>query len=216
MATNAPRPVTRGARGGLLRGIYVVLNEGPSLLELARVVLDAGARLVQYRAKGGIVPKSVGVLRAMTSECDALLILDDDWRAALRFDCDGVHLGPGDDGFEQLAVVRTALHERLIGVSCGTLAEVNAANGSDVDYLGAGSVYATSSKPDAGAPIGIDGLRALVRASTIPVAAIGGISIAAIPQIRGSGAAMAAVISAIADAADPMRATRDLIDAWHR
>ena len=69
MAANAPRSVARQERVKLLKGIYVILNEAPSLLELARAVLDAGVKLVQYRAKGGIVPKSLGVLRAMTSEC---------------------------------------------------------------------------------------------------------------------------------------------------
>lgn len=216
MATNAPRPVARGRRRELLRGIYVILNEGPNFSELTRAVLDAGIKLVQYRAKGGIVPKNLGVLRAMTSECGALLILNDDWRAAVDFECDGVHLGPGDDGFEDLAPVRDAIGDRLIGLSCGSLVEVRAANQSDVDYLGVGSVYATSSKADAGAPIGITGLRELVRATGLPVAAIGGITAAGIPQVRATGAAMAAVISAICNAIDPKPAARELVDAWRR
>jgi thiamine-phosphate pyrophosphorylase len=216
MAANAPRSVARRECGERLAGIYVILNEGPGLLELARAVFDAGIRLVQYRAKGGIVPKSLGVLRAMASECSALLILNDNWRAAIDFDCDGVHLGPGDDGFDRVAAVRTALGDRLVGLSCGTRDEVNAANACDVDYLGIGSVYATLSKSDAGAPIGIDGLRALVAASTFPAAAIGGLTATTILQVRESGAAMAAVISAISDAADPRAAARELLEQWHR
>jgi thiamine-phosphate pyrophosphorylase len=216
MAADATGPVARRERAKQLQGIYVVLNEGPSLPELARAALDAGVKLVQYRAKGGIVPKTLGVLRAMTSECDALLILDDDWRAAVAFECDGVHLGHGDDGFEQVAAVRHALGDHVIGLSCGTLGEVTTANGSDADYLGIGSVYATSSKADAGVPIGIDGLRELVMASAFPVAAIGGITTAAIPGIRQAGAAMAAVISAVSQASDPWRAARELVEAWRR
>lgn len=214
MATNAPRSVTRHDRTKRLRGIYAILNEGPSLPELTRAVLDAGIKLVQYRAKGGIAPKSLRILRAMTSESDAMLIVNDDWRAAVEFGCDGVHLGPGDDGFNRVAIVRDALGDSLIGLSCGTIDEVDAASSSDVDYLGVGSVYATNSKADAGAPIGGEGLGELVRASTVPVAAIGGITVGRLPQIRASGAAMAAVISAISNATDPQYAARELVDAW--
>lgn len=214
MAADAPRPVARHERAQRLCGIYAILNEAPGLLELARAVLDAGVKLVQYRAKGGIVPKNLGILRAMTSESDALLMLNDDWRVAVEFECDGVHLGPGDDGFNAIAPVRDALGDRLIGLSCGTLAEVTAAKTVDVDYLGIGAVYATSSKADAGAAIGIERLRRLVGASVVPVAAIGGIKVDALPQIRASGATMAAVISAISSAANPQEAARQLVNAW--
>lgn len=216
MATNAPPRVTRRSRGELLRGLYVILNDETPVLELARAVLDAGARIVQYRAKNGIVAERVGALRALTRERDALLIMNDDWRAANEFDCDGVHLGPGDAGFERLVPVRRALRERLIGFSCGTIDEVRAANASDVDYIGVGSVYATTSKRDAGVPIGTRGLRALVNVSTVPVAAVGGIAAATIPEIRRSGATMAVVISAISAATHPQEAARELVDSWNR
>lgn len=216
MAAHAPRPVARGARARLLNGIYVILNESPRLLELARAVLDADVRLIQYRAKENVSAERLRTLRAMTNAKGALLILNDDWRAAIEFECDGVHLGPGDDGFDRVEFVRDALGERLIGLSCGTLEEVRAANEAGVDYLGIGAVFVTRSKNDAGAPIGVEKLGVLARASVAPVAAIGGLTVASIPEIRASGAAMAAVISTVSDAADPQRATRELVDAWQR
>jgi thiamine-phosphate pyrophosphorylase len=216
VATHATSRVARASRAELLRGIYVILNEGPRLLELAHAVLDAGVRLLQYRSKHGIVTLRVRTLRELTRSYDALLILNDDWRAASELDCDGVHLGPDDAGFADVAAVRRALEDRLIGLSCGTLEEVRVANAADVDYLGIGSVYATLSKSDAGAAIGIETLAALASASRVPVAAIGGIGLTAIPQIRASGAAMAAVISAISEASRPRRAARELVDAWRR
>jgi len=215
VATDASTLATRLQRRALLHGIYVILNASPHALELASTVLDAGVRIVQYRAKSGIDATIVETLRRVTSEHGALLILNDDWRAARAFDCDGVHLGPQDDGFAQVATVREALPNNLIGLSCGTIEEVRAANAAGVDYLGVGSVYATASKSDAGAPLGTGVLRALVRASAVPVAAIGGITAASIPEIRHSGVAMAAVISAVSGAADPGHATRELVDAWN-
>lgn len=215
MATDATRRISRRQRAALLHGIYVILNAGPHVVTLANAVLDAGVRVVQYRAKTGIDGLDLQHLRRLTIEHDALLILNDDWRAAIAFDCDGVHLGPDDDGFAHVAAVRESLSDGLIGLSCGTLEEVRAANAAAVDYFGIGSVYATASKEDAGAPIGTPALRTLVSAATKPVAAIGGITTATIPEIRHAGSAMAAVISSISTAPDPQRAARELIAAWN-
>jgi thiamine-phosphate pyrophosphorylase len=213
MPTPAPARVTRAARADLLHGIYAILNDEMRTLDLARAVLDAGVRIVQYRAKNGIRSECARALRELTRERDALLILNDDWRAAIACDCDGVHLGPDDDGFAA-AAVRHAMQERLIGLSCGTAGEIRDAGGSDVDYLGIGPVFETGSKSDAGRPLGIDGLRSLVRQTLLPVAAIGGITIAHLAEIRHSGIAMAAVISAVASAAQPRAATERLVSRW--
>lgn len=214
MATDASR-LTRQRRTALLHGIYVILNESPRAFDLARAVLEAGVRILQYRAKRGIDASDLQRLRKLTFDRGALLILNDDWRTACAFHCDGVHLGPEDDGFAHVPIVREALPYGLIGLSCGTIDEVRAANAAGVDYLGVGSVYATTSKNDAGAPIGTGALQTLVRTSSVPVAAIGGISAATISEIRASGAAMAAVISAVSNAAEPRRAAHELVDAWN-
>ena len=207
--------MTRAQRAALLHGIYLIVNEEPRCVAIARAALGAGVKIVQYRAKGGILPLHLEQLREITRAAGALLVVNDDWRAALAFDCDGVHLGPGDEGFASVAPVRAALRERLIGLSCGTPAEAAAANDADIDYVGAGAVYATVSKGDAGAPIGIEGLRRVAAASRYPVAAIGGIDAAGIGAVRASGVAMAAVISAIAAAPDPGAAARALVERWN-
>ncbi|HVR47701.1 MAG TPA: thiamine phosphate synthase [Candidatus Binatia bacterium] len=211
MATHAPARLERAAG---LHGIYAILGEEPRVLEQTRAILGGGVRIVQYRAKSGIVAETLRQLREITREHGALLIVNDDWRAARDFDCDGAHLGPGDDGFADVARVRAAMPERLIGLSCGTLAEVQRANAGDVDYIGAGCVFATRSKGDAGAPIGIDGLRRLARAATPPVAAIGGIDLARLAEVRATGVAMAALISALANADEPGRSARELVVCW--
>jgi thiamine-phosphate pyrophosphorylase len=212
MATDAPGRLTRRRRAELLRAVYVIVNENARTIELARAVLAAGVRIVQYRAKTGMSVEKLRALRALTRERDALLILNDDWRAAIEFDCDGVHLGPDDAGFDSVASVRAALPERLIGISCGTMGEARAAG--DADYLGVGSIFATGSKDDAGAPIGLAGLQAIAACTTLPIAAVGGLTAATIPAVRRNGAAMAAVISAVAAAPEPQRAALDLIKAW--
>ena len=214
MATHAPTRVTRAARAELLHGIYAILNDEMQTLDLARAVLDAGVNIVQYRAKNGIRSECARALRKLTRERDALLILNDDWRAAVAYDCDGVHLGPDDDGFAAVAPVREKMQERLIGLSCGTAGEIRGAGVSDVDYLGIGPVFETRSKPDAGRPLGLDGLRSLASQTLLPVAAIGGITVARLDEIRHCGVAMAAVISAVRSAAQPRTAAAQLVLRW--
>jgi thiamine-phosphate pyrophosphorylase len=215
MAADAPAQLTRIRRAALLHGIYVVLNDEPRLLALARAVLDAGVCVVQYRAKNGLDAARLRALREITRERGALLVVNDDWRAAAAFECDGVHLGPGDDGFADVAPVRTGLPECIIGLSCGTVDETRDAGGQDVDYLGVGAVYATASKADAGTPIGIAGLREIARQTALPVAAIGGITAQRVAEVRRSGVAMAAVLSAVADAPEPRRAACELVAQWN-
>lgn len=206
--------MTRAERSARLNGIYAIVNESPHRdpLGLTRAILEGGAHIVQYRAKSGIVPKHATAMRDLTRACNALFIINDDWRAVSAYDADGVHLGPDDARAQDLAAIRSALPERLIGVSCGTPEEAREA--ADADYVGAGSVYATASKADAGAPIGISGLRAVAAATQLPVAAIGGITLELLPEVRASGVAMAAVISAIDAAPDARAATAALVRAW--
>jgi len=214
MAAHAAADVSRARRALRLNGIYVILNEGERTLALARDALDAGVGIVQYRAKGASNRERLTALRALTRERGALLILNDDWHGARSFECDGVHLGPGDDGYAHPHALRERVPDLLVGLSCGTAAEVSRATAAGVDYLGIGSVFATASKTDAGPPIGIEGLRLLAAATPLPVAAIGGITPATLPSVACSGVAMAAVISAIASAEDPRSAACELVALW--
>lgn len=208
--------MTRAQRAAVLRGIYAIVNETPQRdpVELTRAIVEGGASIVQYRAKRGIVPDHAHAMRALTRDHGALFIVNDDWRAVQTYDADGVHLGPDDALPEDLAAIRSALPERLIGISCGTPDEARAADASDVDYIGVGSVYATNSKDDAGEPIGVSGLQRVASATRLPVAAIGGITLNDVREIRATGVAMAAVISAISAAPDAREASAALVRAW--
>src|SRR5579875_61974 len=113
--------MTRDERRAKAHGIYAIVDEGTGdPLAIADGALAGGVRILQYRAKSGIVPARLYALRERTRAYGALLIVNDDPHAAVAYDCDGVHLGPGDDGFDDPDRVRAALGERLIGLSCGT------------------------------------------------------------------------------------------------
>ena len=196
------------------RGMYALIE--PSAHADPAAYLDAllrgGVRLVQIRAKGGIATDLLRALVARVRAAGGTAIVNDDVELALE--ADGVHLGQEDAAAHDLRAVRDRLGARALGLSCGTPAEARAVAPGLADYLGVGPIFATSSKADAGGPIGVNGVRVVVEATPLPVAAIGGIGLAALPRVRESGAAMAAVISALASAPDPEATARAFVAAW--
>jgi thiamine-phosphate pyrophosphorylase len=172
-------------------------------LETARVAVDGGATVVQWRLKD--VPR-VDVVergRATRSLCarhGVPFVVNDDVEAALMLGADGVHLGRTDDGAEAAKE-----HGLILGLSAASVVEARAADGR-ADYIGAGPVWASPSKPDADPPIGLDGLREICAAVSTPVVAIGGVDAANVVDCIRSGAAGVAVIRAARDAAELRRA----------
>jgi thiamine-phosphate diphosphorylase len=197
-----------------LRGIYAIVDKAatrdPEALCLA--VLRAGVRLVQYRAKDGVERALLRRMHAAVAAFGGLLIVNDDLDAAA--DADGLHVGQ-----EDLAAlgrdVRERLAGRILGVSCGTPAEVAVARAAGADYVGAGPFATTSTKADAGAPIGSAGVAGIVAvAGELPVAAVGGIGLSELSAVAASGAKMAAIISAIASAPNPELRASALVARW--
>ena len=113
-------------------------------------------------------------------------------------------IGRGDAGAE-----RARGAGLLLGASAASVAEARDAEGQGAAYIGAGPIWATPTKPDAGQPLGLDGLRAICRSVSIPVIAIGGVDAANAGACIEVGAAGVAVVRAARDAA----AVRGAVDA---
>jgi thiamine-phosphate pyrophosphorylase len=182
--------------------LHAIVDE----LETARIAVEGGATVVQWRLKD--VPR-VDVVergRATRSLCARFgvpFVVNDDIEAALMLGADGVHLGRYDEGAETAKE-----HGLLLGLSAATLEEARAADGR-ADYIGAGPLWDTPSKPDADPAIGLEGLRELCGAVSTPVVAIGGVDTSNAADCIRAGAAGVAVIRAARDAA----ALRKAIDA---
>ena len=162
--------------------------------ETGRAAAAAGATVVQLRVKGASTAELVALGREL-GEIDADLVVNDDVDAALRLGC-GVHLGQTDDGRDRAAAAGIPL-----GVSARTRREAAVAEYSGATYIGAGPVWTTPSKDDAGAAIGLAGLADVCLAVSIPVVAIGGIDAANAAECIAAGAAGVAVIRAVDDLA---------------
>lgn len=188
-----------------LRGLYVLTHHawGGGHESIAVAALRGGARIIQLRDKASSRAQieAVGhVLRALTRDFDALLLVNDDPALALAIQADGVHLGPDDASPAQARAILG--DEAIIGVSCGTVEEARAAFANGASYIGAGAIFGTATKADAGEAIGLDALSAIASATPLPVAAIGGVDLSNITLLPARGARMACVISAIARAGD--------------
>lgn len=202
-----------------LFGLYFIPPEVDEALQIRLVVqaLESGAGTVQLRLKhrdAADVLRIAHLYRSLTLKHDALLIVNDRVDIALACGADGVHLGQSD--LPCLIARKITTRERpdlVIGVSATGPGEALAAVEDGADYIGAGPVFPTGSKDDAATPIGLQGLASICSAVTVPVVAIGGISLEHVAPVLGSGADGVAVISAIAGAPDPGRAARALYSA---
>ena len=154
-----------------------------------------GASVVQLRLKD--VPTAVRVRvgrEVIASVGDlAMIVMNDDVAAAEALGVT-VHLGQGDPGVER--ATRAGIR---FGRSAGTPEEARRAEAEGALYIGAGAVWATPSKTDTGPAIGLDGLRAICRAVSIPVVAIGGVDASNAADCVAAGARGVAVIRAVTE-----------------
>jgi thiamine-phosphate pyrophosphorylase len=195
--------------------VYLITDRrtagGQSILNIVRAAIAGGATAVQLREKEASTREMIEVgraLRAITRAAGVPLIVNDRVDVALAIEADGVHVGQEDI---PAALARRLIGpDRILGVSAATVAEAEQAVRDSADYLGVGDVYGTPSKPDAGPPIGLEGLAAVARAVRVPVVAIGGITPENAAATISAGAVGVAVISAIVGAPDPLAAARRL------
>jgi thiamine-phosphate pyrophosphorylase len=198
-----------------LRGIYPLADDDPQWRHgpetVVAAALAAGARVIQLRLKRSGDAEALASVRhavALTRRAGALLIVNDRFDLADLGGADGVHLGQDDLSPERVpAEVRRRL---IVGFSTHTPEQVEASRRLPVDYIAYGPVFGTRSKQTGYEARGLETLGAAVKRAAHPVVAIGGIDAENIGTLRAAGARAAAVISAIADAPDPIAATRRL------
>jgi len=189
---------------------------GHGLVDLARAVAAGGATLVQLRDKVSDTAHMIEEARALKAALAPFgvpLIVNDRVDVALAADADGVHVGQEDMGAAQ---ARGMLGPApFIGLSVRTVEQAAAAPLGLIDYVGIGGVYATASKTSGKSPIGLDGLRKVVRVfrdriGNFPACGIAGITAANAEPVIAAGADGVCVISALSHRPDSQAAAREL------
>ncbi len=181
-----------------------------SLKEVVKESLDGGVTFVQLREKTLEDDKfleEAKELKQLCKEYNVPFVINDNVDIAIAMDADGVHVGQSD---MEAGNVREKLGpDKIIGVSAQTVEQAVLAEKRGADYLGVGAVFPTGSKDDA-VEVSHETLKAICEAVSIPVIAIGGISVGNVKELAGSGIVGIAVISAIYAAEDIKKAAEDL------
>jgi thiamine-phosphate pyrophosphorylase len=200
--------------------LYPILDSGLlhaqqiALTDFAYALRAGGATLLQYRNKMGTpqeVLQNAALIRDVFAGTDCRLILNDRADLAVLAGWGGVHVGQEDLSPEDAR--RVVGGELWVGISTHTEEQVRLADASCADYVAVGPVFATGTKLDAAAVIGLEGVRRVRALTTKPIVAIGGITRGNARRVIDAGADSVAVISAlIVEGESVEKVTRDFLD----
>ena len=196
--------------------LYVILDAGmltEPAGEIARQLMQAGVRLLQYRNKGAGARELLAESRAIADAARSTgcaFFVNDRPDVAWLAGADGVHVGQEDLAVEQAREVMGA--ERWVGVSTHDLEQFEHAAASSADYIAVGPIFPTSSKTNPDPVVGLELLRHARPLTRKPIVAIGGITLERAPEVIAAGADSVAVISGILKAGDPATRARGYIE----
>ena len=198
--------------------LYLVVDpalcEPRGLVPTVMAALAGGVTVVQLRAPGATTRELCRLgsdLQEVLVDAGVPLVVNDRLDVALAVGAAGVHLGQSDLG--AATARRLGGDDLVIGLSVSTAAEIAEADGLPhgvIDHLGLGPVFATPTKPEAAAALGLGATAALCAAARLPCVAIGGIGPDNVAAVRATGVEGVAVVSAICAADDPRAAAEAL------
>ena len=194
--------------------LCVITDETLSPLFLAEKALMGGATMIQLRhkeASGSQLYSWAVAIRKLCHKHQALCIINDRVDIAMASQADGVHLGQQDMPIK--AARKLLGQDRIIGVSASSIKEAMQAKKDGANYIGFGHIFPTASKDKEYAPLGPETLRQAAAHISLPIVAIGGISLENAASLISLGASAVAVISAVSRANDPTLAAHNLLCA---
>ena len=194
--------------------LYVVTDRswlnGKRFVDQVEQAILGGATMVQLREKNISTRDFINMaaeVKQVTARYGIPLIINDRLDIALVVDAAGLHVG--QDDMPALTARRLLGPGKILGVSVANVAEAVQAEKDGADYLGAGAVFPTGTKNDAGY-VECRELERITGGVAIPVVAIGGINETNIPMLKTSGIQGIAVVSAIFAENDPRKAAENL------
>ena len=178
--------------------------------ESALLALKGGCKWIQLRMKDASDEEVETLARRLKDKCrefDAVFVIDDRVELVKKIEADGVHLGKNDMPVDE---ARRFLGEGfLIGGTANTIEDVRRIHRASADYIGCGPFRYTETKKNLSPILGLAGYEEIMKtmrdeAITIPLCAIGGITLADVANIMSVGVDGIAVSGAVLNAADPV------------
>lgn len=193
-------------------------NSKTSVTDQVFAVIEGGCRWIQIRMKDASdeeIKKVVDAVKPKCIETGTFLLLNDRVELAKELNVGGVHLGKDDMPVSKARMLLGAA--AVIGVTANTYADVAAVSNLDIDYYGLGPYAETQTKKNLAPVLGLKGIRDICYEMEnnnilIPHVAVGGITIEDVLPLLESGVNGIAVSSAIANAEDIVKATKNFLD----
>ncbi|MDD4588008.1 MAG: thiamine phosphate synthase [Heliobacteriaceae bacterium] len=189
------------------KGLYGITAEaysrGRRNPEVVRQLIAAGVKIIQYREKEKSKREKYREclqLREITRRAGVALVVNDDLDLALLVGADGLHLGQEDLPVAQARELGGP--DLIIGVSTHSPVQARAAVAAGADYIGVGPLFATKTKKDVCAPVGLEYLDYVVANIALPFVAIGGIKEHNLAGVVNRGACWVAMVTDIVGAVD--------------
>jgi thiamine-phosphate pyrophosphorylase len=195
--------------------LCVILDAGlvrGTAQEIAKQLMTAGVRLLQYRAKGLPARESLATARQLAQaarEEGANFFVNDRPDLAYLSNAHGVHVGQDDLSVEQARAI--VGQDRWVGVSTHNPEQFERAVATSADYVAIGPIFATTSKANPDPVVGTEMIRRLRPLTAKPIVAIGGIRLENAGEVIEAGADSVAVISDILVAVDPAGRARQFL-----
>jgi thiamine-phosphate pyrophosphorylase len=207
--------LTRRQKIKQLSGLYVVIDtliiQPDHAIDAAWKAIKGGAKVIQLRHKHHSRGELLGVAKKLAELCrksGALFVVNDYLDIALASGADGIHIGQDDI---PLSAARKELPvDCIIGLTALTVAQARKAEKEGADYVAVSSIFPSPTKLDAKV-VGLERLRQVKQAVSVPIVAIGGINVQNIGEVMAAGADAAAVISAVLSKKDIEAETHRLV-----
>jgi thiamine-phosphate pyrophosphorylase len=198
--------------------LYLVTDKSDDVEKFLKTIEEAikcGVSVVQIREKTADTLDFYNLalkVKEITEKHNVPLIINDRVDVALAVDAEGVHVGQSDMPCD---VTRALVGpDKIVGVSAATIEEARKAESDGADYIGAGAVFPTATKDDA-PKITKKDLKEIVESISIPVVAIGGITLNNAHELIDTGIAGLSVVSAIMSSENPKKSSEELLKIFN-